>query len=221
MNKKILKYTFSLKHIKQKTIFCLGILLFIFLTAGPVLLYNYQNINWYVALMISQIIANIIFSLIIYIIVKKNLTKVVFFTLSFSSLLFIFNPVQTKHSVSQKEKQHLHSSLKRAVRVANIIGLNPLITDISRDKSFYKKYNLKEVQECSHYLYNGVSYAIDIRTKNNNFIKNFLLNGYFNVMGFHSDRHGGTADHIHVEVNRKRRFRENKHTVPHTKGFHR
>ncbi len=41
---------------------------------------------------------------------------------------------------------------------------------------------------------------MDIHTAGRGFVVNLLVQGYFELMGFRTLRHVGTADHLHVEL---------------------
>jgi len=48
----------------------------------------------------------------------------------------------------------------------------------------------------------GWVHAVDLRTKSNGEIRNRAVQLYFEVMGFSTLRHVGTADHLHVQMRR-------------------
>ena len=79
-----------------------------------------------------------------------------------------------------------------------------IITDASRKPEDYKKMGLKTKSRSLHYIQSsGYAHAIDIRTNNRNFVRNFFTKLYFQLMGFNTLRHDGTADHLHVSLSSK------------------
>jgi hypothetical protein len=47
---------------------------------------------------------------------------------------------------------------------------------------------------------NGYVHAVDLRTRDQSMIRNYLLQFSLEMMGFETLRHVGTADHLHVAL---------------------
>jgi hypothetical protein len=76
-----------------------------------------------------------------------------------------------------------------------------VVTDLSRTHSDYQKMGMKALRNSLHYRQkDGFVHAIDLRTKGKSELRNSLLQGYFNIMGFNTLRHGGTGDHLHISL---------------------
>ncbi|MEL6925882.1 MAG: hypothetical protein AAFO94_17705, partial [Bacteroidota bacterium] len=68
-------------------------------------------------------------------------------------------------------------------------------------KEDYKRMGLKTKRHSLHYQQpSGFVHAVDLRTNNRSWLRNFLLRSYFQLMGFNTLRHGGTGDHLHVSI---------------------
>ena len=75
-----------------------------------------------------------------------------------------------------------------------------LITDMTRKREDYAAMGLPALRQSLHNPQaDGYVHAIDLRTRHRAEIRNWLLETYFELMGFHTLRHG-TADHLHVSI---------------------
>src|SRR5262249_21354994 len=78
-----------------------------------------------------------------------------------------------------------------------------VITDMARKPSDYARMGLPTNDKSMHYEQpDGWVHAVDLRTKSNGEITNWAVQRYFDVMGFSTLRHVGTADHLHVQMRR-------------------
>ncbi|MFT5619362.1 MAG: hypothetical protein ACI85I_002605 [Arenicella sp.] len=65
----------------------------------------------------------------------------------------------------------------------------------------YKSMGLKTLKNSLHYPQkDGYVHAIDLHTNNRSEFRNRLLKYYFMLMGFHTLRYVGTADHLHISL---------------------
>lgn len=104
----------------------------------------------------------------------------------------------------RKEYHSLHPYLRVAVGTFVLVDNDALITDLSRRTEDYKKMGLKTIKNSLHYQQpTGYVHAMDLRTKDRSEIRNFLLKSYFQLMGFNTLRHMGTADHLHVSLSNR------------------
>ncbi|MCB0691853.1 MAG: hypothetical protein KDC16_09420 [Saprospiraceae bacterium] len=101
----------------------------------------------------------------------------------------------------KNELNDLHPVLRLAVGALARIEPDIIITDLSRNPMDYRQMGLKVNRNSRHYIQiDGYSHAIDLNTSENTFLKNFMIKNYFNALGFHTLRHTGTGDHLHVEL---------------------
>jgi hypothetical protein len=91
------------------------------------------------------------------------------------------------------------------VALATVILADPdlVITDAKRVAADYVRMGLPVNDRTLHYgQHDGWVHAVDLRTRDRSEVKNRLVQGYFEVMGFSTLRHVGTADHLHVQLRR-------------------
>ncbi len=118
-------------------------------------------------------------------------------------LIFLSGTNAKTESVRQ-EYHRLHPILRMAISTLVFLDEDLIITDASRKPEDYRKMGLKTKSRSLHYVQSsGYAHAIDIRTNNRNFIRNFFTKLYFRLMGFNTLRHYGTADHLHVSLSSK------------------
>ena len=95
----------------------------------------------------------------------------------------------------------LHPVLRVAVATAILGDGNMVITDMRRVASDYTRMGLPINERTKHYEQkNGWVHAVDLRTKGRGEVRNLALKLYFQMMGFQTLRHVGTADHLHVQL---------------------
>lgn len=115
--------------------------------------------------------------------------------------LFYLSGVHAKNEEVQDVYRSLHPILRVAVSTVTLADNDLVITDIERMAEDYGKMGLPVNQTSFHYRQaSGYVHAVDIRTLDRGFIRNALLRGSLEVMGFRTIRHVGTADHLHVEL---------------------
>lgn len=102
----------------------------------------------------------------------------------------------------RSEYTELHPVLRLAASTVFLFDPGRVMTDASRTREDYWLMGLP-VQEASlHYVQeeSGYVHAIDLRTRDRAEWSNTLTEMAFWAMGFHSLRHVGTADHLHVSL---------------------
>ncbi|WP_340104563.1 hypothetical protein [Rhodohalobacter sp. 8-1] len=115
--------------------------------------------------------------------------------------LFYLSSVNAKSGDVQDVYRSMHPILRVAVSTMTLADSDLVITDIERVQADYGRMRLPVNQTSLHYRQeNGYVHAVDIRTIDRGFIRNALLRGSLEVMGFRTIRHVGTADHLHVEL---------------------
>lgn len=97
------------------------------------------------------------------------------------------------------EFQSLHPILRVGVSTTILFDRDLLVTDASRSPEDYDKMGLTRLVNSQHYVQSdGFVHAFDIRTNDRSEFRNKLLEYSFQLMGFRTLRHVGTADHLHV-----------------------
>jgi hypothetical protein len=95
----------------------------------------------------------------------------------------------------------IHPLMRISVTTATLFDDQLVITDLARTPEDYRQMGLTPLQHSLHYPQaTGYVHATDLRTLNRAEWKNQLLQLYFYVMGFHTLRHTGTADHLHISL---------------------
>ncbi|MGH1364429.1 MAG: hypothetical protein ACRBF0_12795 [Calditrichia bacterium] len=117
-----------------------------------------------------------------------------------NGLLFLADG-NAKHPAVQEEYNSLHPILRLGIGTIVFFDEGVVITDANRKPEDYKQMGLPTKSRSLHYKQSsGYSHAIDIRVNDRGFFRNAITKGYFNLMGFNTLRHGGTADHLHVSL---------------------
>lgn len=111
----------------------------------------------------------------------------------------------SEHNVKNKnvasEYQDLHPILRIGVRIWSLFDQRMVITDMSRSKKDYKRMRVAAYRHSLHYSQkDGFVHAVDLRTKRRSKVRNWVSQMVFNMMGFGTLRHIGSADHLHVEL---------------------
>jgi hypothetical protein len=120
------------------------------------------------------------------------------------SLIFV-SAANTKSQDVRGEYDGLHPILRLAVSTLVLADGDVLITDMTRAPEDYGRMGLPLVSSSLHLTQpDGYAHALDLRTRGRWFGRNLLTRGYFAVMGFRTLRHGGTEDHLHIELPSRR-----------------
>ena len=119
------------------------------------------------------------------------------------ALLYV-SAANAKTDEVRAEYLRLHPILRLAVGTVMLADRDLLITDMARRSADYPRMGLKVFERSRHLRQaDGFSHALDIRTEGRGEIRNRLTQLYFVAMGFETLRHGGTGDHLHVELRRR------------------
>lgn len=95
----------------------------------------------------------------------------------------------------------LHPSLRLALSTWMLADSELVITDAERQPEDFARMGLPRNEGSLHVLTSsGYVHAVDLRTVNRPEWRNFFTTIYFKVMGFRTQRHVGTADHLHVSL---------------------
>jgi hypothetical protein len=99
------------------------------------------------------------------------------------------------------EYRSLHPLLRLAVGTLVLADGDLLVTDAAREPSDYAAMGLPANEVSLHFRQSdGWAHALDVRTVGRSGVRNALTRTYFGLMGFHTLRHVGTADHLHVSL---------------------
>ena len=116
------------------------------------------------------------------------------------SLLFLAR-VNAKSDDIHDWYSSLHPVLRVAVSTAIIVDRNMVITDMQRVASDYKRIGRPVNPRTRHYVQSdGWVHAVDLRTNGRSELRNRTLQLYFWAMGFSTQRHVGSGDHLHLEL---------------------
>lgn len=95
----------------------------------------------------------------------------------------------------------LHPLLRVATSVVFLVDPSSVMTDASRTPEDYWLMGLPVNEASLHFEQDdGYVHAVDLRTQGRTGLRNFALEMAFWAFGFHSLRHVGTADHLHVSL---------------------
>ena len=116
-------------------------------------------------------------------------------------LLLAPDPVHVKSAETATEYAELHPLLRMSVGTFLLVDDGLLITDLSRQPGDYADMGLPVKSHSLHYRQaDGYAHAFDLRTKGHSWLRNVLTQRYFELLGFRTLRHVGTADHLHVAL---------------------
>lgn len=106
-----------------------------------------------------------------------------------------------KSAAVQETYTALHPMLRLAVSTVALVDQELVVTDGVRTLDAYAKMGLSANENSLHFVQDtGYAHAIDLRTRDRAEWQNQLVTFYFDVMGFKTLRHVGTADHLHVSL---------------------
>lgn len=115
--------------------------------------------------------------------------------------LFYLSASNTKHRQVAEEFTSLHPILRVSISTLVFLDSDLILTDAARLPEDYRSMGLRTNHHSLHYRQSsGYAHAVDIRTRGHSELRNGLVRIYFNLMGFNTLRHVGTADHLHVSI---------------------
>ena len=95
----------------------------------------------------------------------------------------------------------LHPLLRLGASALILMDSDAVITDAGRTPDFYRRMGLPPNEASLHFEQeSGFVHALDLRTIGRPEWRNRAAEMAFRAMGFHSLRHVGTADHLHVSL---------------------
>ena len=116
------------------------------------------------------------------------------------SLVFVAG-ANVKSERVRAEYSALHPLLRVAASALILLDPGSVITDAGRTPDFYRRMGLSPNESSLHFEQgDGFVHALDLRTVGRPEWRNRAAELAFRAMGFHSLRHVGTADHLHVSL---------------------
>jgi hypothetical protein len=116
------------------------------------------------------------------------------------SLLYLSGS-NAKSAQIREAYPQLHPVLRLAVGTVRLVDTRIVVTDIERGPTSYAAMRLPRPTTSQHYRQkDGTVHAIDLRTQGRGTLRNGLVRLYFELLGFDTVRHVGTADHLHVRL---------------------
>lgn len=190
---------------------------FFVLIRGAVFFYERYEMNQWVALLLSITAASgllMVYLLTVYrwifgpkALTKKQFTYKVLIVLSVvlgycGYTLISWPEANTGRKEVAQEFSELHPFLRLAVGTVLFVDRDIIVNDFSRIHSDYQRMGLPGKEQSLHYIQpaTGYAHAMDLRTRERFFARNWLLSSYFRLMGFHAVEHGGTGRHLHVSL---------------------
>ena len=100
------------------------------------------------------------------------------------------------------EWYRLHPTLRVSLWIARLGEGDLVLTDVSREPSDYVQMGLSTPSWSRHFFSprDGYVHAMDVRVTDAGDLRNWARQGVFLALGLRADRHGGTADHLHVSM---------------------
>lgn len=116
------------------------------------------------------------------------------------SLVYV-GGANVKSDEVRAEYASLHPLLRVAASTLILVDPDVVITDAGRTPDFYRRMGLSPNESSLHFEQDdGFVHALDLRTIGRPEWRNRAVELAFWALGFHSLRHKGTADHLHVSL---------------------
>ena len=116
------------------------------------------------------------------------------------SLVYVAG-ANAKSDEVRDEYAALHPLLRVAASALILVDPGAVITDAGRTPGFYRRMGLSPIETSLHFEQEtGFVHALDLRTIGRPEWRNRAADLAFRAMGFHTLRHVGTADHLHVSL---------------------
>ncbi len=137
----------------------------------------------------------------------KRLRKLVARMAAAAAAVFVFHALvhiagaNVKSETVHAEYAALHPLLRVGVSAVVLVDPGAVITDVGRTPDFYRRLGLPPNESSLHFRQaTGFVHALDLRTRDRPEWRNRAAELAFRAMGFHTLRHAGTADHLHVSL---------------------
>ena len=190
----------------------LAVLPFILLVRGGVFAYQQWGLEAWASLAVSAAATALLLALYAWAVSRrlgagKRLRKLVSRVAALAAAAFVVYSLlviagaNAKSEEVRAEYSALHPLLRMAVSVFVLADAEAVITDAARTPEFYARAGLPPNESSLHFRQNdGFVHALDLRTISRPEWRNRAAELAFRAMGFHTLRHVGTADHLHVSL---------------------
>ena len=116
------------------------------------------------------------------------------------ALVFIAS-ANVKSDRVRTEYRSLHPLLRVASTALILVDPAAIVTDAGRTPLDYRRMGLAPAEASLHFVQaDGYVHALDLRTEGRSEVRNRATQLTFWMLGFHTLRHVGTADHLHVSL---------------------
>ena len=190
----------------------LAVLPFILLVRGGVFAYQQWGLGAWSSLAVSAAATALLLAFYGWVVSRrlgagKRLRKFVTRVAALAAAAFVLYSLvviaggNVKSDEVRAEYSRLHPLLRMAVSVFVLADADAVITDAARTPEFYARAGLPANESSLHLPQDdGFVHALDLRTINRREWRNLVAELAFRAMGFHTLRHVGTADHLHVSL---------------------
>jgi hypothetical protein len=116
------------------------------------------------------------------------------------TLVFIAS-ANVKSEEVRAEYRAMHPLLRVASSALILVDPAAILTDAGRTPQDYRRMGLTPVEASLHFVQDdGYVHALDLRTNGRSELRNRTIQAAFWMLGFHTLRHVGTDDHLHVSL---------------------
>jgi hypothetical protein len=188
------------------------VLPFYILVGVSVLLYRYQGVPTWLALLAAVLLTFLILLLYASRVAKRisgkrrvpsSVSKAMLAVVGAYAVyaLLYLSGLNVKNEDLRSEYRSLHPLLRVATSTFILVDGDLVITDMERQAADYEQMRLPVYERSLHFVQeDGYAHAVDLRTIGRSEWRNFIMQVYFKAMGFRILRHVGTADHLHVSL---------------------
>ena len=190
----------------------LAVLPFVVLVRGGVLAYRVWDLGTWPSLALSALVTATLLGLYALVVVRRTgagprtrrlLTRAaagVAVAYVAYGLVFIASE-NVKSEAVRAEYASVHPLLRVAASALVLLDPESVLTDAGRTAEDYWLMGLPVNEASLHFEQEtGFVHALDLRTKGRSELRNRVVELGFWALGFHSLRHTGTADHLHVSL---------------------
>ena len=116
------------------------------------------------------------------------------------TLVFVAS-ANVKSEEVRAEYRAMHPLLRVASSALILVDPAAIITDAGRTPQDYRRMGLTPAEASLHFVQeDGYVHALDLRTNGRSALRNRSMQAAFWLLGFHTLRHVGTDDHLHVSL---------------------
>ncbi|MXW17234.1 MAG: hypothetical protein F4123_09475 [Gemmatimonadetes bacterium] len=190
----------------------LAVLPFLLLIRGGVFAYQQWELQPWLALALSATATTLLLALYAFVASRrigagKGLTKLMTRAAMLLAGAYVVYSVMfvavgnVKSPEVKAEYTALHPLLRLGASALILVDSDAMITDAGRTPDFYRRLGLPPNESSLHFEQeSGFVHALDLRTIGRSDRRNRAVEIAFRAMGFHTLRHVGTADHLHVSL---------------------